>query len=99
MVLKEILKKLLKEKDLTAAQLSRRTGVPKNTLSDWLSGNSPRDITQVKTVAEALGVSLDYLCFGQDPSPRPEKLTDLETLLGDNWVGGMFEVRLRRVKR
>ena len=99
MVLKEKLKQLLKERDLTAAQLSRKSNVPKNTISDWLSGNSPRDISQVKRVAEALNVSLDFLCFGESERVATEKITDLEELLGDQWIGGMFEVRLRRVKK
>jgi len=27
----------------------------------------------------------------------PEKITDIEELIGDSWIGGVFEVRLRRL--
>lgn len=97
MVLKEKLKELLKAKDMTASQLSRKTGIAKTTVSDWLAGSPPKDVRQVKKAADFFGVSVDFLCFGREPVPR-ESVTDLEALFGDGWVGGMFEVRFRRVK-
>lgn len=95
MVLKSILKKLLKEKDLSVAHLSRATKVPLQTLHGWLHGNEPKNLRQVKAVADYLGVDLDYLCFGIHPPTDPKVINKFE----DEINAGIFEVVLRRVKR
>ena len=111
MKLKEQLRRLLAERDMTAAQLSRKSGISQSVISDWLSGASPRRIEQVKKAANVLGTSLDELCFGSGSVPkRPEgappggksdeKSDDiLGAFIGDEWVGGMFEIRIRRIRR
>lgn len=63
--LKSILKELIYEKDITAAQLARATKVPPQTLNNWLSGQMPRNLDQLKAVADYFQVSLDYLIFGE----------------------------------
>lgn len=62
--LKNVLRDLLKKRDMTAAQLSRKAKVPKSVVSDWLSGASPRNLSQLMRVAKSLGVTLEMLCFG-----------------------------------
>ncbi|MBS1983797.1 MAG: helix-turn-helix transcriptional regulator [Bdellovibrionales bacterium] len=104
MRLKEELRILLKERDLTAAQLARASGVSPKTISDWLAGTPPRNIDQVRKVARVFGVTVDRLCFGETLTEKPSQeatqpTSDLETLLGDGWITGLFEVRLRRVKK
>lgn len=64
--LSRILRDLLKQRDMTASQLSRSAKVPKSVLSDWLSGTNPRNIPQLMRVAKSLGVSLEQLCFGYE---------------------------------
>jgi transcriptional regulator with XRE-family HTH domain len=56
---------LLKERGLTASQLSRKTGVAKQVLSDWMSGVQPRKIEQLYLVAKELGVSIETICFAR----------------------------------
>ena len=51
---------------MTAAELARRSGVSKQTISDWTAGIQPRSIPQVKKIADVFGVSLDSLLFGQE---------------------------------
>ncbi|HLE00240.1 MAG TPA: PAS domain-containing protein [Bdellovibrionota bacterium] len=63
--LKNQLKSLLNVRALTATQLARRSGVPKQTISNWLSGVPPRGISQLKQIAMSLNISLDELCFGK----------------------------------
>jgi len=100
MDLKKHLRSLLKLRGITAAELARRASVPKQSISDWLGGSSPRDIKQVKKVADALGVSVDELCFGEKTESRViEQITTIDSILGDGWVSGIFEVRFRRVKK
>ncbi len=92
MELKTILKKLIKEKGMTIAALSRSTKVPLQTLHGWLQGSEPKSLKQVKKVADHLGVDLDYLCFGIEP--KKPSFNDYQ----DEINAGIFEVVLRRIK-
>lgn len=86
---------------MTAAQVARKSGVSRSVLSDWLAGVIPRDIQHVKKVATVLGTSVDHLCFGNGVETVPEDVTKdlLGELMGEDWFGGIFEIRLRRVRR
>lgn len=98
--MKQQLRAILKERDMTAAAFARKSGLPRQTVSDWLSGSPPRDIRQVKKAADALNVSVDFLCFGIESPTTSEKITDLDTLVGtDRWLSGIFELRIRRIKK
>jgi len=68
--LKKQLKSLLNARTLTAAQLARRSGVPKQTISNWLAGVPPSGIKQLCQIAVSLNVSLDELCFGKQKKPE-----------------------------
>lgn len=98
MTLKKQLRFYLDANDMTAAQLARKAGIPKQSLSGWLSGSNPRDVKQVKKVADSLGVSLDNLMFGNGADEKSAKHQELNALMGDDWIGGVFEVKFRRVK-
>lgn len=94
MRLQKNLKRILADHDLTAAQLSRKTGVPKATVGDWLAGGIPRDLRKVKLVADFLGLTVDQLCFGDglaNQEPIEQHLDEIRA--------GLFEVVLRRPKR
>lgn len=52
------------------SHLSRVSGVPKATLSDWIKGTSPRNLVQLKKVASAFKTSIDELCFGSGKEVR-----------------------------
>lgn len=56
---------VLRAKAMTAAELSRQTGVAKQVLSDWMAGVQPRKLEQLYVVAKRLGVSMDLLCFAK----------------------------------
>ncbi|WP_413586048.1 helix-turn-helix domain-containing protein [Bdellovibrio sp. HCB274] len=95
MELKSILRKLIKEKGLTVACLSRGAKVPVQTLHGWLHGVEPKSIRQLKSVADYLEVDLDYLCFGIRAKADRDKIEKFE----DEINAGVFEVVLRRIKR
>ena len=109
MKLKQNLRQLLISHDMTAAQLSRQTGVPKTTLAEWLSGGNPRDIKKLKMVAKVFRVTVDDLCFcdkdgteassnsEDSPGTLSDKIQILEQHL-DEIRAGVFEVILRRAK-
>ena len=88
-----ILKQLLYEHDINISQLSRATDVPRQTIDNWLTGQEPRSIGQVKKVAKYFDMSIDEICFGEHSSKPP-----LEELR-DEINAGIFEVVLRRIKK
>ncbi len=95
MNLKYQLKHYLNEQKISASELSRRTGISKQSISDWLAGVHPRDLSNLKRVADELGVSVDNLLFGQGT------MVKLEGIPLDNdqgWVSGVFEVKFRRMR-
>ena len=94
MELARILKELCENRGVTISMLSRRTGVAQQTLHNWSSNVKPKNITQVKKVAEFFNVSLDYLCFGTEI-----KVPNTITAHSDDINAGVFEVVLRKVKR
>ena len=92
MNLKIILKDLIEDRGITVTNLSKATQIPPQTIHNWLTGVEPRSFKQVKKVADFLGVTLDYLCFG-----IVAKNNSIESY-GDEINAGIFEVVLRRVK-
>src|SRR5690606_27108579 len=90
MKISAILKKLLYEHDITISQLARATKVPRQTIDNWISGQEPRSISQVKKVASYFEISVDELCFGISLTK-----TDLQDF-NEEINAGIFEVVLRR---
>ena len=100
LTLKNQLKLLLEQNDMTAAQLSRKSGVSQQVLSIWLRGGEPKKMSQVKKVADIFGVTVDVLCFSTTTTLEVRKTLELDALLGeDQWISGLFEVRFRRVSK
>ena len=99
MNLKNQLRHFLDEREMSASQLAKKAKIPKQSLSGWLSGSNPRDVRQVKKVADALGVSVDHLLFGNGTDLGKQRVTELEALLGEGWIAGLFEIRFRRVRK
>ncbi len=95
MNLKTNLKKLLSDSSLNAVKLSKLTGVPKSTLSDWLSGNSPKNISQVKSVADHFKISIDELVYNL--AIKKENKIQSHELELINF--GKFDVYLKKVEK
>jgi len=51
---------LLKEKNVTAYEVSKNTGVLQSTLSDWKRGKYEPKVDKLKTLANYFGVTVDY---------------------------------------
>ena len=99
MNLKKQLEYYLKHRGMTAAELSRIAGVPKQSLCLWSSGSTPKKLDHLKAVAEAFGTTIDNLLFGDGPDKEREQVLELEHLLGSNWIGGTFEIKLRKINK
>lgn len=61
---------LMAQKDLTAAELSRRTGIDRSTLCHYLRGDYLPKFDKIEKIASALGVPVAYLTgISDDPAP------------------------------
>jgi transcriptional regulator with XRE-family HTH domain len=61
---------LMAQKDLTAAELSRRTGIDRSTLCHYLRGDYLPKFDKIEKIAGALGVPVAYLTgISDDPDP------------------------------
>lgn len=56
----------IKERGLTVKQVSEATGIPQTTISSWRKGTRNPKYDAVKSIAEYLNVSVDYL-YGKEP--------------------------------
>lgn len=85
------LKKLMERNHFSLADISKETGVPKSTISDWLSNRSPNPVQAVK-VAKFFEVSLHYLLFGEEDTEEP-----LTKLIKQDVFTGTFEINIKRI--
>ena len=64
----EIYERILKERGLKNADVSRGTGITPSTLSDWKNGRIKElKADKLALIADFLGVSVDYLMTGNEP--------------------------------
>ena len=77
----EIYQKILDEKKLKSSDVSRGTGISNMTLSDWKHGKSKPKMDKMKKIAEYLGVSVDYLMTGKEPT-ESKYSTEMALLVG-----------------
>lgn len=88
MNLKKQLELLLEKYDINASQLSRKTGVPRQTIANWLSAQKPKNVDQLKLVADHFGITIDELLYGELQNKKPS----LEELILDK----RFEIKIIR---
>lgn len=66
----EVLKKLMRERGISARALSKETGIPASTLSEWSAGREPKLSEATVKLARYFGVSLEYLAVGEEPESK-----------------------------
>lgn len=81
----------MREQDETIVSLAKKTGVPRSTISEWLSNRTPNPVQAVR-VAKHLGVSLHYLLFGQNDSE-----SFVQKIMKEEVFSGTFEISVKRV--
>lgn len=89
------LKKLMARDKISLVQLARMTKVPKQTLHNWLSGAEPKNLDQIRSVANTFNLSIEELCYGEKPGKTRPVIDDYQEEIN----AGIFEVVLRRVKK
>jgi len=87
----QVLKRLMTDRKLTFKKLSEMSGVPASTIKTWSSGIEPKSMTAARKVARALGVSVEYLVFGE--TDKQQNLAEiLTTQLFSGWCKVTIEM-------
>lgn len=71
----EIFAKLLEEKGLRAANVSKGTGISATVFSEWKKGKSKPNTEKMIKIANFLDVSVEYLITGKDIHKDESQLT------------------------
>lgn len=71
----EIFAKLLEEKGLKAADVTRATGIKSPVFSEWKKGKSKPNTEKMIKIANYLGVTVEYLTTGKNPPVFTSGLT------------------------
>jgi len=86
------LRKLLKDKGLSAKSLSKSIGIPSSTISSYLAGKkatySPEHLA---ALSQYFGVTVDFLLFGNSPD-----VSSLNSLQTEGVFEGWLKVKIER---
>lgn len=100
MKLKAILKGQMDSESITLSALAKETGVPKQTIHNWLCGTEPKSLDQVRSVAQYFNLSIEELCYGEAGKKKHNPKQDNPIESHEEEIrAGIFEVVLRRVKK
>ena len=93
MKLQTNLKKLLKAKKMSIASLADIANIPASNIKTWLAGSSPRNLNDLRVVAQILKIEFEHLLF-EDLEKLPEEIQEDDVVLD-----GMYKIRLERVHK
>ena len=64
-----VLRHILAERGLSQSELARKAGISPAAVSYYCSGERAMSLVNAARIAGALGISLEHLATGRDPSP------------------------------
>jgi transcriptional regulator with XRE-family HTH domain len=85
----ENLKRILSERKLSITETAKIAGMHKSTLHGYCQGVIPRNVIQLRDLADFLGMDLTELLFGNGGIQEPLAAADIE---------GRYEVSIRRIR-
>ena len=91
------LKRIMKERGLSAADLSRQTKIPKSTISEWMQGRQPKFDDAILRLAKALKVSTETLLTGI--APEEDLMKQIFDSAGDGFIevhNGIFRLKIEK---
>jgi len=91
----EIYLKLLREKGLRASDVSKATGIPPSTFTDWKTGRSKPKQEKLEKLAEFFEVSVDYL-LGRAAVEEVKPAEEGDDIAMLNRVGGKLSPEQRK---
>ena len=62
----KIYEEILKEKNITTADVCKATGISQSTMSNWKKRKNDLTIKNARLVSDYLGVTIDYLVTGKN---------------------------------
>ena len=65
----EVFERLLKERNVTASDVSKATGIARSNFTDWKKGRTTPKLEKIQKIADYFGVSIEYLTTGEEKSP------------------------------
>jgi transcriptional regulator with XRE-family HTH domain len=93
MEFKNVLKRLIRQRGMTTAELATALSISPKTISDWLAGAVPRDYGAVRACARYFNVSLHFILFGEEEySALPTEIIEKTEI-----KPGKYEIIVRRV--
>jgi len=84
------LEKYLKAEDISLNEFSKRISISPSTIHGWLNGVPPKNLNDLKKVAEYFNVTLDELCFGEVKKGHE---TNIVITIGDD----SYKILLKKV--
>lgn len=79
MIVKNRIKEIRTQKNLTQNELANITGLKRYSISDWETGRTEPDIESLKIISRVLNVTLDYLLYNDEIENRQNsELTEEE---------------------
>lgn len=88
--IRESVKNAMKEQELTQLELSEAMGIPQSSISRYLRGVSGEVPTNWQEMFDRL--SLELIVRPKEKTPIEEKLEQLTTLHGEEWLLDRLEV-------
>lgn len=90
------LRAILEERNMKQSELAEMSGVSASSISDWIGGNVKREpkVKSLKDIADALGVSMDYLMGADECTSAKNEEIHKKTGLSDKAIKNL--VRLHR---
>lgn len=65
----EVFERLLKERNVTASDVSKATGIARSNFTDWKKGRTTPKLEKIQKIADYFDVSIEYLMTGEEKSP------------------------------
>lgn len=96
----DVFERLCKERNVTAYQVSKATGITTATISSWKTGRYTPKQDKLQKIAEYFGVTIEYLTTGTDAAPYyfDDKSRELARFLHDNPEYAVMFDAVRNVK-
>ncbi len=99
MNLKRQLRYFLDLRQITAAELARRSRISPQTISNWLIDGVAKDVEKIKCIADVLDTTIDNLLYGSGLASDKVRTQELCRILSEGQtIKGLFEVHIKMVQ-
>lgn len=87
MTIQQRIFKIMQEKHITQSELSKSTGIPQPTISDWKNKNKMPSSDKIIAIAKCLEVSVSYLLGVDEISSEENNIV----MHGNNFAAGIIK--------